>query len=311
VTLTSFRMVGSKMGVLFVNLTVFKLVGWLGHGNDRKGFMLVMPLYACGSVLLYLLAFRNLKETVGQQKQQLSVRQSLSALKGNAPWFIIFASSLLFWIAFIARITAGPYFFEYVLHRKDLTAVANSLDVISLGSILFLPYFCRIASKRNVWAVSLVGAVLGQLVMYFGIGGRSVAIVMAGWAFGFLASGVAMAMPFSILSDSVDYGEWKSGIRAAGFLTAIGAAFCLKAGSGLGGALPGWILAMYHYVPNVEQTAQSLTGIELSFVWLPAVAFALAVLPVMFYQRYERLEPQIQRELDERRRLAAAMSESV
>jgi len=311
VTLTSFRMVGSKMGVLFVNLTVFKLVGWLGHGNDRKGFMLVMPLYACGSVLLYLLAFRNLKETVGQQKQQLSVGQSLSALKGNAPWFIIFASSLLFWIAFIARITAGPYFFEYVLHRKDLTAVANSLDVISLGSILFLPYFCRVASKRNVWALSLVGAVVGQVVMYFGIGGRSVGIVMAGWAFGFLASGVAMAMPFSILSDSVDYGEWKSGVRAAGFLTAIGAAFCLKAGSGLGGALPGWILAMYNYVPNVEQTARSLTGIELSFVWLPAVAFALAVLPVMFYQRYERLEPQIQRELDERRRLAAAMSGSV
>lgn len=311
VTLTSFRMVGSKMGVLFVNLTVFKLVGWLGHGNDRRGFMLTMPLYACGSVLLYLLAFRNLKETVGQEKQRLSVRESLSALKGNAPWFIIFASSLLFWIAFIARITAGPYFFEYVLHRRDLTAVANSLDVISLGSILFLPYFCRIASKRNVWALSLAGAVVGQVAMYFGIGGRSVGIVMAGWAFGFLASGVAMAMPFSILSDSVDYGEWKSGIRAAGFLTAIGAAFCLKAGSGLGGALPGWILAVYNYVPNVEQTARSLKGIELSFVWLPAVAFALAVLPVMFYQRYERLEPQIQRDLDERRRLAAAMSESV
>src|ERR1700712_680692 len=69
VTLTSFRMFGSKMGVLFVNLTVFKLVAWLGHGDDRKGFMLVMPLYACGTVLLYLLAFKNLKETVGEQRQ--------------------------------------------------------------------------------------------------------------------------------------------------------------------------------------------------------------------------------------------------
>ena len=67
-------------------------------------------------------------------------------------------------------------------------------------------------------------------------------LIMGGWIFGFLASGVAMAMPFSVLSDSVDYGEWKTGIRAPGFLTAIGAAFCLKAGSGLGGFLPAWIM---------------------------------------------------------------------
>jgi len=311
VTLTTFRMIGSKAGVLFVNLTVFKLVAWLGHGNDRKGFMLVMPLYACGTLLLYLLAFRNLKESVGQETQRLSVQDSFSAMKGNVPWFIIFASSLLFWIAFIARISSGPYFFQYVLHRPDLTSIANSLDVVSLGSILFLPLFCRWTSKRNVWALSLMASVLAQMVIQLGVGNRSAAVVMTGWALGFLASGVAMAMPFSILSDSVDYGEWKSGVRAAGFLTAIGAAFCLKAGSGLGGALPAWILAHYAYVPNVEQTARSLTGIKMSFVWLPAMAYALAVVPVLFYHRYERLEPQIRRELDERRKLAAVMSSSV
>ena len=132
-----------------------------------------------------------------------------------------------------------------------------------------------------------------------------------GWIFGILSSGVAMAMPFSILSDSVDYGEWKSGIRAAGFLTAIGAAFCLKAGSGLGGALPAWILAHYSYLPNVEQGQRSLFGIELSFVWLPALCYALAVIPVLFYGRYERLEPNIRQALDQRRAVASVISSSL
>ena len=131
---------------------------------------------------------------------------------------------------------------------------------------------------------------------------------MTGWVIGFLASGIAMAMPFSLLSDSVDYGEWKGGVRAAGLLTAIGAAFCLKAGSGLGGALPAWILARFHYVPSVEQSVRSITGIELSCIWLPAIAYALAVLPVLFYYRYEKLEPQIREDLEERRRVAATMS---
>ena len=124
-------------------------------------------------------------------------------------------------------------------------------------------------------------------------------------------SGMEMAMPFSVLSDSVDYGEWKTGIRAAGFLTAIGAAFCLKAGSGLGGALPAWILSAFAYVPNVEQTARSILGIEISCVWLPAVAYAIAAIPVMFYYRYERLEPRVRCELEERRKVTAIVSNSI
>jgi sugar (glycoside-pentoside-hexuronide) transporter len=311
ITLTSFRMFGSKLGVLIVNLTVLRMVSWLGHGNDRRGFILTMPIYAAGSVLLYLLAFRNLEEVVKENKQRLTIRQSVAALKGNAPWLIIFLSSLFFWIAFVARISTAPYFFQYSLHRKDLISLADSLDVVSLGTILFLPFFCRIASKRTVWALALLGSVLAQLVIYSGTKSMSLTTVMTGWILGFLASGVAMAMPFSVLSDSVDYGEWKSGVRAAGFLTAIGAAFCLKAGSGLGGALPAWILNRYSYVPNVAQTAQSLFGIDLSFIWLPAVCYVLAVVPVLFYKRYEMLEPTIRQELEQRRSIATAISGSV
>jgi Na+/melibiose symporter-like transporter len=153
-----------------------------------------------------------------------------------------------------------------------------------------------------------LGSVIAQFIVFGGVRSQSVEVVMTGWVIGFLASGIAMAMPFSLLSDSVDYGEWKGGVRAAGLLTAIGAAFCLKAGSGLGGALPAWILARFHYVPNVEQSVRSITGIELSCIWLPAIAYALAVLPVLFYYRYEKLEPQIREDLEERRRVAAAMS---
>lgn len=310
VTLTTFRMFGSKLGVLIVNLTVLKLVALLGHGDDRRGFMLVMPMYAAGTIVLYLLAFRNLEEIVVEDKKQVSIKGSVSALRGNGPWLIIFTSSLLFWIAFISRISTAPYFFQYVMHRKGLIPVANSLDFVSLATIFFLPFFCRHTSKRNVWAWALVGSALAQAIVYGGVRNGSVALVMAGWIAGFLTSGVAMAMPFSVLSDSVDYGEWKSGVRAVGLLTAVGAAFCLKAGSGLGGALPAWILAGHAYIPNVEQSARSLFGIELSVIWLPALCYAIAVVPVLFYHRYELLEPQIRLDLEQRRALAAAMSGS-
>jgi sugar (glycoside-pentoside-hexuronide) transporter len=311
VVFTSFRMFGSKLGVLIVNLTALKLVEYFGQGDDRKGFMIVMPIFATGTILLFLFAFWKLKEVVVDKGRHMSVKDSFGAVKGNWPWMIIFASSLFFWIAFISRISIAPYFWEYTMHRKDLIGLANSLDFVSLAGILFLPLFVRVTSKRTAWIVGLVGSVAAQFVIFFGIRSGSLALVMTGWVLGIILSGIAMAMPFSLLSDSVDYGEWKTGIRAAGFLTAVGAAFCLKAGSGLGGALPAWILEWHHYVPNVEQTAQSLFGIELGFVWLPALFYAVAVIPVFFYHHFERLEPRIRQELDLRRGAATAMDAAV
>ncbi len=320
VTLTCFRMYGSKFGALLVNLTAMSLVQFFGKGDDQKGYMIVMPIYAAGSIILFLVAFWNLEEmktVVAEEKKPLPIADSLRAIKGNWPWVIIFASSLLFWIAFIARVATAPYFFEYTLHRKELVPSAFALDAISLVTASALPFLCKWTTKRNVWMLGLIGMAVGQLIVYLGLHffpsqeitihywpGKSItwpAVILAGWTFGFLASGMAMAMPFSVLSDSVDYGEWKTGIRAAGFLTAIGAAFCLKAGSGLGGALPGWILGWYGYVPSVEQSAKSLQGIELSCIWLPAIFFALAAIPVWFYKKYEALEPQIHAELEARR----------
>jgi len=224
---------------------------------------------------------------------------------------IIFLSSFCFWIAFVARISSAPYFFEYVMHRRDLTGIANSLDAVSLISILFLPYLCRHISKRTVWITSLLTSVASQAVVYLGAMRHSVGWTMIGWALGFLTSGIALALPFSILSDSVDYGEWKSGVRSAGLLTAIGAAFCLKAGGGLGGALPAWILQWSSYVPNAIQTDHAIQGILWSCVWLPAVSYALAAIPVFFYHRYEKLEPTIRRELEERRAIAATLASTV
>ena len=305
VTLTTFRMFGSKLGVLLVNLTGLELVRLLGGGDDRRGFMLAVPIFAALSIGLFLLAFRNLRETVPNDTKPLPLRGGFVALRGNWPWFIIFASSLFFWIGFIARVTVAPHFFEYVLHRPDLLKLANSLDFASMATALLLPWFCRRVSKSTVWGLGLAGMALGQLIVWLGMRGEpSIAVVMTGWTVCFVASGAAMAMPFSVLSESVDYGEWKTGVRAAGLLTAVGAAFCLKAGAGLGGAIPMWMLDAAGYAPKVAQNTAALGAITFGVVWLPAACFVLSLIPVLFYRRFEAMEPQIRQELELRRAAA-------
>jgi Na+/melibiose symporter-like transporter len=67
-------------------------------------------------------------------------------------------------------------------------------------------------------------------------------------------------------------------------------------------------MSAYGYVPNAAQTATSLAGIEIGFIWLPAAFFTLSLIPVLFYQKYEALEPRIHADLDGRR-VSAALSQ--
>jgi len=299
--LTTFRMLGSKLGVLIVNLTGLALVRYFGQGNDRRGFALTVPIFAAFSVALFLIAFRNLRETVVQSRAP-SVRATFGAMKGNWPWLIVVTATVLFWMGFISRITVAPHFFKYVLHRPDLLGLANGLDVASLATALPIPWLCRRMSKSRLWALGLAGMVLGQLILWLGAArGHDMGWCLTGWTVGFVFSGAAMTLPFSMLADTVDYGEWKTGVQAAGLLTAIGSAFCVKVGAGLGGALPMWLLHLGGYVEGQPQTQAALAALDYGIVAIPAICFALALLPALLYGRFERLEPHLQAELARRR----------
>ena len=300
-TLTTFRMLGSKVGVLVVNLTGLELVHYLGRGDDRRGFLLTVPMFALGSVALFLVSFRNLKETIVPSSAP-SVRRTFAAMKGNWPWLIVVISSVLFWLGFISRVTVAPHFFKYVLHRPDLLGLANGLDVASLATALPLPWLCRIMPKSRFWALGLAGMVLGQLLLWLAVAqGHPMGLCLAGWTLSFVFSGAAMTLPFSMLADTVDFCEWKTGVRAAGLLTAIGGAFCFKVGAGLGGALPMWLLHLGGYVEGKAQTPAVIAALDWGIVGIPTVCFALALVPALFYGRFERHEPQIRAALEQRR----------
>ena len=76
----------------------------------------------------------------------------------------------------------------------------------------------------------------------------------------------------------------------------------MKAGLGLGGALCGWLLSLYGYIPNVIQSDTALTGIKLTASIYPAITFFVGVVALFFYSISKKLNLQIQDELLERRK---------
>jgi len=71
----------------------------------------------------------------------------------------------------------------------------------------------------------------------------------------------------------------------------------VKAGSGIGGFIPSKIMQYFGYIPNHTQSVRSLFGINFSFVWLPAILFLLATIPMFFYAKYENNEAKVRADL--------------
>jgi sugar (glycoside-pentoside-hexuronide) transporter len=301
VVLNSFRMVGGQIGVLLMNATALPLVGLLGAGDDHRGFFLTATIFGVLSVVMQFISFANIREVDDakvEQEKSVPLKDSFKAMKGNWPWIIIVGVNLAFWIAMISRSVSLIYYLTYTMGHKELIPVMTSIGTVGMVMMIALPIICRHMLKRNAWILGLALSVVAQIMMY--VVGDNIPLFIVFFILVCLGNAIANSLPFAMLGAAVDYGEWKTGVRSAGFLTAIGSSFCIKVGCGVGAAIPGYVMAYFGYVANQTQTPAALFGINFSFIWLPAIIFALAIIPLLFYKKFELMEDKIRTELAER-----------
>lgn len=288
VVLNTFRMVGGNVGAFVAITFTLPLVAFLGGGNDQKGFSMALAVYGIVAVVLFLIAFMNLREINVEKIKRIPIRESIMAIRGNWPWIIIVIANLIFWVALTIRQSTLIYYLQYFIGDKTLVPFINGLTVLQVIGMISIPLLVKFSSKYGTMIIGLVLAAAGHIVMF--LAGSTVTVLAVGWVIASIGSGIACSMPFAMLSDTVDYGEWKTGIRASGFLTAIGSAFCIKAGSGIGGFIPAMVMDAFGYVPNAVQSANSLVGIQIIFIWVPIVIFLLGILPMLCYRKFEKNE---------------------
>ncbi|EPD2813281.1 MFS transporter, partial [Shigella flexneri] len=88
----------------------------------------------------------------------------------------------------------------------------------------------------------------------------------------FFGTAFVNSLNWALVPDTVDYGEWKTGIRAEGSVYT-GYTFFRKISAALAGFLPGIMLTQIGYVPNIAQSDATLQGLrQLIFIWPCALA---------------------------------------
>ena len=318
----TFRMAGGNIGsfitcsacIPLVGAFGFALTGQTGPEADKVGFMVTIAVFGVLAAAMLIFAFASIREHNFNPKTAEAVpfKDSLRAAKGNWPWLILVIAFVIYWVAQSTRNGMATYYAQYIIGERNFSAIINGIQIIGIAGTFLMPFLVKHTNlsgcgKTNTMMIGLATGAAGQLLIPVASSmaesnpGLSLILFTIFWTIGVIGAAIACGMPFAMLADTVDYGEWKNGIHAAGFLTAVGSAFCIQAGSGFGAYVPLEIMNANGFNAALEaQPASALNAITFCFVFLPVIVYAIVAVIMTFYRKYERMEPKIKEELAKR-----------
>jgi glycoside/pentoside/hexuronide:cation symporter, GPH family len=302
-SIASYRQLFANSAGFIVQSLAIPMVAFLGRGNDARGYQLTMGLLSTLSVIFFVIAFFSTKERVQPDpEQKTSLRQDLADLFSNRPWVVLFLATLFYFAAILVRGNVMLPYFRYVAGDVSLFSWFNGFG---LGSLLVgvgcSTWVSVRVGKRQLFVVSMALSGIFCVVLLV-IPPASTALIVGAEVLRQFAFGLSGPILWAMMGDVADYGEWKTGRRASGTVTAA-VVFALWAGLALGGAIAGWILSLYGFISESQvQTAHAQSGILLTASVYAGLAFFAASVCLLFYPITREVNQKIADELAERRK---------
>jgi len=293
-SLQSYRFAMAMAALLVVVWAIPKLVGFWGEGDDSSGYPLAMLCMGTLAAVCFLLCFRLTSEKVQLEKpigrKREIFRQFLQLFK-NDQWVVIAAVSLFILILIGVRSAVAPHYMKYYVGQESLTS--DFLTVAAIGSILgavCTNFLTKHIEKKRLFQISVVVVIVSHALFYV-IPTDQIAVIFIVYFIANFSHMIITPIMFSMVADTVDYGVSLTGNRLTA-ITFSGHLLAIKLGFAIGGALAGWILHSYHYVPNQPQSEETLSGILFAFAGLP---IACMLISFFLIGKYRLTEPEVRR----------------
>ncbi len=288
---SSYRFICAFAAAWLIGTFVTPLKNILGGENEANGFRLTMLIFAVISIALFWVTFATTKERVVAEKKDSRLKDDFNALIANGPWIALFMAAIFTLMNLAVRNGAIVYYFKYYVGDDgspiflifDKTAVFMSLGLFSMiaGVALTKPLSMRFGKRNLLISLSLINAAF--MAAFFFIPPQHYTLMVVVNCVGTLFAGPTPALVWAMYADTADYGEWKTGRRTTALIFSA-LQFAQKMGLAVGAGLSGYILALFGFIANQDQTDSSMVGIRLMFSIFPAILATLGMVSVFFYK---------------------------
>lgn len=305
--LASARTIGAVAVGSFLGIFIAPLMK--GGENLQPLFTTLTIIFAVVGTGLYMFTVFSTKERVVREVSKVSMKQSIDTLKGNKPLLLLCISSFLFLTGQLALGTVQIYYFRDVLHSLALYAVMSIINIfLTFGMAAVLPRLVRAAGKKNIYMGGALLMAIGGLTVFLAPSSM-VWLAFTGVVITQVGLLLVSMLVWALEADTVEYGEWKTGIRTEGITYAL-FSFTRKTGQAVGGALAAFALAWGGYAAGAaQQSEQALLGIRAGAGLLPMVFALLALLVMIVYPLTDAKHKEIVAHISERR--AARLEEAL
>jgi GPH family glycoside/pentoside/hexuronide:cation symporter len=299
--LNVFRMSFTMIGILIVSNFTLPLANMFGGG--QSGWVFTFLLFGSIGAVLFFVTFKTTKERVKpvvetEKNTNVPLKDSLKTLAKNKYWSMV---TLFIIVTFIWNaLNAGSliFFAQYALGNTALVGViATVFTVFTLIGMVVVAPLTKRFGKRNAVIVGIIITLIGYGVMLIDV--TNVTLLIVGAVIRGIGKAPVNGSMFSLLADTIEYGEWKTGIRNEGMVYS-GGSMGIKIGSGLGTAIIGWVLAFGGYIGGQAEQAQSaIVAINSLFIYIPMGLCVVLFLLIYFYD-LDKKYPKIIAELANR-----------
>jgi len=301
-TLSVFRASFGAITVFVVSTYCTTLVEKFGGGAG--GWQKTFILFGTLAVIFFLLCFFGTKERVlpdpNIKHEKIKFTAGIKVLFKNKYWAIMTGINIC--AASMSTLYGmNTYFAKYVV--QDISK-NRPMMLCATFALIVVPFLCiPIIKKIGKWKVSCYcGAMMafaGQMIMVLTQNINSMTPIFLGLVIRGIGIASLTATKFGMITDCIEYGEWKTGLRTEGFINSA-CSVGIKIGSAVTSAVIGYFLAAYGYNGALAvQTATALKGIRILFYYAPLVVTGIMVLLLCFYH-LDKEYPMIIAELDKR-----------
>jgi len=206
-----------------------------------------------------------------------------------------------------------------IFYARDVLGDANYYIVVTIvqtvGTLLaaaFVPHFVRTIGKKRAYLSFGAVAIAGGIGLALSPASTPIVAFCFFFVLGVGLGGVNTLM-WALEADTVEYGEWQTGIRTEGTTYAL-FSFTRKMGQAVGGAAAAYTIGLGGYVAqSATQPDSAVTAIKIAAGVVPAVVIGIALAIMAAYPLTEARFRDLVREVAQRRvaRQAEAISAAV
>jgi glucuronide carrier protein len=307
--LASSRAVSAGLTILLISVVVSPQIE--GSDDLQRSLTVTTAVFAAVGLVLYIWCFATSRESVRHEVERASVRETAVMIRRNRPLVLLCGATLLFLTGMFSLSAVAVFYARDVLGNADyyiaLTA-AQTLTMVAAAALIPV-VVARIGKKR---AYVVAGGVSAGAAVGFALTPASVpALAIVCYGVLGVGFGAINALIFALQADTVEYGEWKSGVRAEGASYAI-LSFTRKVGQGIGGAAAAYTLGIGGYVSGASsQTDGAVASIKIAAGIVPAVAVLAATAVMLTYPLTEKAFRALVADLAERRAIPSVSAPAV